>query len=118
VGRWRPQRGFKHVDHFRGLLDSMEHCHVAWRPYEHRRDVTPFQDVCWYSGWIMVGKQKMVRHLPEWVVRQYRYVQKVPRPPTTIMPLAPSDVARGVRGWVWIRFGQTQNQTNRVLRFG
>jgi len=71
----------------------MEHCHVTWRPYEHRRDVTPFQDMCWYSGWIMAGKQKMVRHLPERVVRQYGYVQKVPRPPTTIMPFALADVA-------------------------
>jgi len=40
----------------------------------------------------MAGKQKMVRHLPEQVVRQYN-VQKVPRPPTMIMPLAPADVA-------------------------
>ena len=30
VGKWRPQRGFKHVDHFGGLLDSMEHCHITW----------------------------------------------------------------------------------------
>jgi len=92
VGRWKPRRGFKHADHFRDLLDSMEHCHVTWRPYEHRGDVTPFQDVCWYSGWIMAGKQKMVRHLPERVVRKYGYVQKVPRPPTTIIPLVPADV--------------------------
>jgi len=70
----------------------MEHCHITWRPYEHRRDVTPFQDVCWYSGWIMAGKQKMVRHFPGRVVRQYRYVQKVPQPPTTIMPLSLADV--------------------------
>ena len=54
--------------------------------------MTPFQDVCWYYGWIMAGKQKMVRHLPKRVVRQYKYVQKVSRPPTTIMPLAPADV--------------------------
>jgi len=70
----------------------MEHCHVTWRLYEHRRDVTPFQDVCWYSGWIMGGKQKMVCHLPELVLRQYRYVQTVPRSPTMILPLAPADV--------------------------
>jgi len=41
----------------------------------------------------MAGKQKMVGHLPERVVRQYKYVQKVPRPPTTIVPLSPADVA-------------------------
>jgi len=38
----------------------------------------------------MAGKQKMVRHLAEQVVRQYRYVQKVPRPRTTIMLLVPT----------------------------
>ena len=35
----------------------------------------------------------MVCHLPERVVRQYGYVHKVPRPPTTIMLLTPADVA-------------------------
>ena len=40
----------------------------------------------------MAEKQKMVRHLPKRVVRQYGYVQNVPRPPTTIMSLAPADV--------------------------
>jgi len=41
----------------------------------------------------MTGKQKMVRHLPERVLRQYKYVQTVLRPPTTILSLAPADVA-------------------------
>jgi len=40
----------------------------------------------------MADKQKMVRHLPERVLRQYRYVQIVPRSLTTILPLAPTDV--------------------------
>jgi len=40
----------------------------------------------------MASKQRMVRQLPERVLRQYIYVQTVPRPPTTIMPLAPADV--------------------------
>lgn len=35
----------------------------------------------------------MVRHLPERVLRQYRHVQRVPRPPTDVMPLAAADVA-------------------------
>jgi len=40
----------------------------------------------------MAGKQRMVRHLPERVLRQYGYFQTVSRPPTTVMPLAPTDV--------------------------
>ena len=40
------------------------------------------------------GRQtKMVRHLPERVLRQYEYVQTVLRSPTMILPLAPADVA-------------------------
>ena len=89
----KPKRGFVDADHFRVLMDSMEHSRVFWRPYERRRDVTPFQDVCYYSGWIMASKQKMVCHLSERVLRQYDYVQTVPRPPTTILPLAPADMA-------------------------
>ena len=93
VGRWKPKRGFANAEHFRGLLNSMEHCHVTWTPYEHRRDVTPFQNVCWYSGWIMAGKQKMAHHLPERVLRQYDYVQTVPRSLTTIGPLCNSPIS-------------------------
>jgi len=40
----------------------------------------------------MASKQKMVRHLPERVLRQYGYVQTISRPPTTILPLAPTNV--------------------------
>jgi hypothetical protein len=86
-------QGLADVGHFRGLMDSMEHFYVIWRSYEHRRDVTPFQDVCWYSGWIMVDKQKMVHHLSERVLRQYDYVQTIPGPPTSIGQLDPAEVA-------------------------
>jgi len=76
---------FSNDGYFRGGMDSMEHFHVTWRSYEHRRDVTPFQDVCCYSGWIMAGKARMVRHLLERVLRQYGRVQTIPRPPITMI---------------------------------
>jgi len=41
----------------------------------------------------MAGKQKMVHHLSERVLRKYEYVQTIPRPPTTIEPLNPAEVA-------------------------
>ena len=40
----------------------------------------------------MAGKDRMVRHLPERVLRQYGYVHAIPRPPTTIAELAPYEV--------------------------
>ena len=42
----------------------------------------------------MADRDKMVRHLPEWVLRQYGYVQTRPRPPTDIEALAADDVAQ------------------------
>jgi hypothetical protein len=53
----------------------------------------PFQDICWYSRWIMAGKDNRVRHFPERVLGLYGYVQTIPRPPTYIGPLAAADVA-------------------------
>jgi len=41
----------------------------------------------------MASRDKRARHLPERVLRQYGYVQTIPRPPTDIGPLAPADVA-------------------------
>jgi len=41
----------------------------------------------------MVGRDRMVRHFPERVLRQYGYVQRIPRPPTDIEVLAADDVA-------------------------
>lgn len=93
MGRWKPLKGFADAGHFRGLMDLTEHRHIIWRPYEHIRDMTPFRDVCWYSGWIMAEKQKIVRHLPEKVTRQYNYVQTIHRPSTSIGPLEPVVVA-------------------------
>jgi len=94
VSQWKPPRGFSNPGHYRPAIDSLDHSHVTWRPYQRRRHITPFHDICWYSGWIMAGSDRMVRHLPERVLRQYRYVQTIPRPPTDIELLAADDVAQ------------------------
>jgi len=40
----------------------------------------------------VVGKARMVRHLPKQVLRKYDHVQTIPRSPTTIEPLEPMHV--------------------------
>ena len=87
VNQWKPPRGFSKPGHYRAVIDLLDLSHVIWRLYERRRHITPFQDICWYSGWIMVGRDIMVRHLPERVLRQYGYGQTQPRPPTEIEAL-------------------------------
>jgi len=42
----------------------------------------------------MAGRDRIVRHFPERVLRQYGYVETRPRPPTDIEPLASDDVAQ------------------------
>jgi len=92
VSQWKPPRGFSNPGHYRAAINSLDHSHVTWRPYERRRHITPFQDICWYSGWIMTSSDWMVRHLPERVLRKYMYVQRIPRPPTDIELIAADDV--------------------------
>ena len=73
-----PPRGFTDPGHYKDVIDLLDHSHVIWRPYERRRDITPIQDRCWYSGWIMADKNRRVRHFPEWVLREYWYVRLFP----------------------------------------
>jgi hypothetical protein len=40
----------------------------------------------------MANKDRMCRHLPEQVLRQYDYVQTIPLPPTRIAVIEPTDV--------------------------
>jgi len=94
VSQWRPLRGFSNPGHYRDAFDSLDHSHVTWRPYERRRHITPFQDICWYSRWIMTGRDRRVRHLSKRVLRQYGYVQTISRPSTDIGRLAADDVAQ------------------------
>ena len=93
VSQWKPPRGFSNPGHYRDVIDSLDHSHVTWRPYERRQHITPFQNICWHSRWIMAGKDKRVLHLPERVFRQYGYVQTIPRAPRDIVRLAADDVA-------------------------
>ena len=92
VSKWKPLMGYVDPKHYRGVVDLMEHTNVIWRPYESRRDLTLFRDICCYLGWIMGGRDRMCRHLPERLLRQYNYVQTIHRPPTTIRDPAPADV--------------------------
>jgi len=94
VSQWKPPRGFSNPRHYRDVIDSLDHSHVIWRPYERRRHIKLFQDICWYYRWIMADKDRRVRHLPERVLRQYGYAQTRPRPPTDIGRLAADDVAQ------------------------
>jgi hypothetical protein len=62
--------------------------------YEEHREIHAFEEVFWYSGWILCGVRRVYRHLPERVLRQYGYVQSVPRHPTDAVELAPPQIVQ------------------------
>jgi len=72
VDKWKPPKSFSDPGHYKNAIDSLDHSHVIWRPYERRRHITPFQDICWYYGWIMAGKRQdgpSLARAGSWVVR-------------------------------------------------
>jgi hypothetical protein len=77
MGKSKPLRGFSDLGHFRTAIDLMEHALVI---------------VCWYSRWIMAGRDRIYRHLPKRVLRLYDYVQTIPLPPTRIAVIELVDV--------------------------
>ncbi|MCI66270.1 serine/threonine-protein phosphatase 7 long form-like protein, partial [Trifolium medium] len=59
----------------------MEVDEVTWRPYEDHRQMRSFEDISWYTGWIMCGTVMICPYLTERVLRQYGHVQSIPRHP-------------------------------------
>jgi hypothetical protein len=67
------------VYHYRLRLDRLEVDDVRFCTYGNHSEVHSFQFLCIYSGWLMCGKERAYRHLPEGVKRQFSFVQDVPR---------------------------------------
>jgi len=85
AGRWLTIRGHKDVHHCRLRLDRLEVDDVWFSTYGDHREVRPFQFLCTYSGLLMYGKERVYRHLPERVKRQFSFVQDVPRYPSSVV---------------------------------
>lgn len=80
-----PGQGHKDPAAYREHLDNMQMSDFMFTPYESHRHVKPLIDVCWFSGWLRCGDKKGM-HLPERVLRQYGYVQTIPRDPAASAP--------------------------------
>jgi len=94
AARWKLQKGHGEGVTYRSLLDRITFDDVCWRPYEEHKDFQAFEKVFWYSGWIMYGDRRVYGHLPERVLRQYGYIQTVPRPPTDVVELSPAEIVQ------------------------
>lgn len=76
-------RGHKTIDKYM-FLDRMKVNNVIFSPYDGHRETHPFEEICWYSGWIICGHGKVYRHLSEMVKRQYMHVPDILRHPQKV----------------------------------
>jgi hypothetical protein len=83
-----PMSGLGTLDNYINYLDALDLTRVVMASYGAHRQASPFQQVSLYSGWLRFG-ERMVRYLPERVLRQFGWVQTIPRHP---LESAPTDV--------------------------
>jgi len=94
AARWKIQKGHGEGVTYRSLLDRIQFDDVCWRPYEEHKEIQGFEEVFWYSGWIMCDVRRVYRHLPERGLRQYGYVQRVRKHPTNVVELLPPQIVQ------------------------
>ena len=106
VRRWQPSRGNTVANHYRRILDRLEVNDVKWSTYDDHRAICPFQLICPYSEWLVCGKERVHRHLPEWVKRQYIYIQNIPRHRSYVLVDMVANMSRDYHPWCITEWGQ------------
>ncbi|PNX62017.1 hypothetical protein L195_g060946, partial [Trifolium pratense] len=82
--RWMYKQGKTKLLDYRPILDALTPDDVIWRPFETHRGSIPFDLITLYSGHLRGST--VVPYLLERCIRQFGFVQYIPRPP----PLAPA----------------------------
>jgi hypothetical protein len=73
-----PLQGLGTVDNYINYLDALDLTRVVMAPYAVHRQARQFEQVSHYFGWLRCG-ERMVRYLSERVLRQFGWVQTIPR---------------------------------------
>jgi len=77
--RFMHKKGIAVEYSYRATLDRLLVDDIIFYPYDNHRESHPLEDIIWFSGWIMCGMSCFRTHLSECVLRQFGYVQTIPR---------------------------------------
>jgi len=80
-----PLSGLGTPDNYKNHLDRLDLSGVVMGPYRDHCAARPFERVSLYSRWLRYG-DRMVRYLPERVLRQFGRVQTIPPHPAVSAP--------------------------------
>ena len=98
---------------YRRKLDSLTGVDVCWSPYEEHRVARQFEDISLFSGYLRWGPL-FHRHMPERCLRQYGFVQTIPRHPRDVRaaPLTPQQMDDR-----WLHFSSYRAETGDGARY-
>ena len=74
-------RGNQATEPFRVYVDCLVVEDIHFNNYIDHRQTMPFDEMMLYSGWLAYGSRLTAPHLDERVMRQFDYVQTIPRHP-------------------------------------
>jgi hypothetical protein len=80
-----PLSGLGTLDNYRTHLDALDLMRVVMAPYGAHCQASLFQQVSLDSRWLRCG-DRMVKYLPERVLRQFGWVHTIPRHPLESAP--------------------------------
>lgn len=79
-------RGNQTIESFRVFIDRTVVYDICFFLYKRYLQTRPLEDIAFCFRWLTCGSCLMYPHLPEQIIRQFKFLQTIPRPPFLSAP--------------------------------